>query len=224
MARNARILIVDDEADFALAVAEYLGDLGYQVATAEAGWKFDSEEQKAPADLIILDINLPGESGFSILHRLRRRSSVPVIVLTSNLDTIDRILGLEAGADDYLQKPVELRELAARTAGLLERVNGRRRPLMLFEEVSVDLSAARILGQGRQAQRLSAGEVALLRAFSSAANRILTREELIEAAPGDSREAADRSVDARIARLRRKLGTECLRTIRGRGYMFVPPR
>ncbi|MGQ3355623.1 MAG: response regulator transcription factor [Phreatobacter sp.] len=223
MARRGRIAVLDDEPDWADAVREYLTDLGYDVDCLKAAWELEPYLAREKPDLIILDIGLPGENGIDILIRTDLASDVAVLVLTGNPDPIDRVLGLELGADDYVQKPVELRELAARVAGILQRRLGRRRNLVVFEQASVDLVAARILKVDGSTDRLSAGEVALIRIFAENPGKVLTREEIMEQAPAEDEEAFDRAVDSRIARLRRKLETEAIRTVRGHGYVFDLP-
>lgn len=224
MARRGRIAVLDDEPDWVDAVREYLTDLGYDVDCLKAAWELEPYLARERPDLIILDIGLPGESGIDILIRTDLASDIAVLVLTGNPDPIDRVLGLELGADDYVQKPVELRELAARVAGILQRRLGRRRSLVVFEQASVDLVAARILKVDGSTDRLSAGEVALIRIFAENPGKVLTREEIMEQAPAEDEEAFDRAIDSRIARLRRKLETEAIRTVRGHGYVFDVPR
>jgi DNA-binding response OmpR family regulator len=223
MTRGARIVILDDERDLGEALAEYLSRLGHTVTYCAAAWEFDAVLAAGAPDLLVLDLNLPGEGGLSILTRLGSKRAFPVIVLTGNQDLVDRVLGLEMGADDFVLKPVNPRELSARIAGLLNRQAGRVRPLVMFETASVDIAAARVLKANGDTERLSAGEIALIRAFSLNPGKVLTRDELLELAPAESEEAYDRSIDSRITRLRRKLDTEALQTVRGRGYVFHPP-
>lgn len=223
MARRGRIAILDDEPDWVEAVHEYLVDLGYDVDRLAAAWELEPYLARERPDLIILDVGLPGENGIDILIRTDLASDIAVLVLTGNPDPVDRVLGLELGADDYVQKPVELRELAARVAGILQRRLGRRHNLVVFETTSVDLVAARVLRTDGSTERLSAGEVALIRAFADSPGKVLTREEIMERAPAEDEEAFDRAIDSRIARLRRKLDTEAIRTVRGHGYVFDLP-
>jgi len=223
MARRGRIAVLDDEPDWSDAVKEYLTDLGYDVDCLKAAWELEPYLAREKPDLIILDLGLPGEGGIDILIRTDLASDIAVLVLTGNPDPVDRVLGLELGAEDYVQKPVELRELAARVAGILQRRLGRRRNLVVFETASVDLVAARILKADGSTDRLSAGEVALIRAFADNPGKVLTREEIMERAPAEDEEAFDRAIDSRIARLRRKLDTEAIRTVRGHGYVFDLP-
>jgi DNA-binding response OmpR family regulator len=221
--RNALIAIVDDETALAEAYAEYLSDLGAEVMTARSGAEFDRLSGGRQPDLVVLDLNMPGEDGLSVLRRLREQGDIPVLILTGNADPIERVVGLELGADDFIVKPVDPRELAARISGILERFGRTRRDLVSFERSTADLSASRLLSADRPPERLSPGEVMLIRAFSSRPGQVLSREELIQLAPAESADPYDRAIDTRIARLRQKLGTEAIVTIRGRGYMFVPP-
>lgn len=223
MSRGACIAMVDDEPDLLDAYAEYLGDLGYDVVLAASAAEFEDLLTRHRVDLVVLDITMPGEDGLSLLRRLRGALAVPVLVMTAVTDRVDRILGLELGADDLIGKPAEPQELAARIAGLLRRAGARPRELLAFEASTVDLTAARLLRVGQPPEPLRPGELMLLRAFAANPNRILGREELIALAPADSRDAGDRAIDMRIARLRAKLKTEAIVTLRGRGYMFVPP-
>lgn len=224
MTSAARLLIVDDERDLAEAFAEYLGDLGYDVAVALSAFELANALARHGPDLVVLDVDLPGGNGLDLIRDGAIPDGTAVVILTGNPDGIDRVIGLELGADDYIQKPVDPRELAARIAGVLRRRQGRRRPLVVFETVSVDLAAARLLRENGGAERLSPGEISLVRAFAENPGRVLTREDLIELAPAETLDAFDRSIDSRIARLRRKLATETIRTVRGFGYVFDPPR
>lgn len=221
MPPRPRILFVDDEPDLAEALAEYFDGLGYQAETAFDGIALQAELKTGPVDLVVLDLNLPGESGFDLMG-LDAMQGVPVIILTANPDQIDRVLGLEMGADDYVAKPVDPRELAARAAAVLSRRTGRSRPLVAFETTAADLTAARILLLDGQTVPLSAGEVALIRAFATHPGQVLTRDDLITLAPAETSDAADRAIDARVARLRRKLQTDRIETVRGLGYRYQP--
>lgn len=222
MTPSARLVIVDDEADLAEALREYFCDLGYLASTAGSAWELEARLGREGADLVLLDLDLPGRSGLALLQDGAIPREVAVIVLTGNADRIDRVLGLELGADDYVQKPVDPRELAARVATVLARRQGRHRALVPFESVCVDLGAARVLYLNGSSERLSPGEVALVRVFSENPGRVLSRDMLMELAPAESDDALNRAIDSRVARLRRKLGTERIRTVRGHGYVLDP--
>ena len=224
MSRHAIIVIVDDEIDLAAAYAEYLSDLGHQVELAPSATELYEIIARKAVDLVILDLNMPGERGLDVLRRLRAEGIGPVLILTAVPEPIERVVGLELGADDFVVKPVEPQELAARIAGLLRRYGRADRDILAFEHATVDFTASRLLRPGHRPERLTAGEIVLLRTFVSRPNQVLTRDELIDLAPAEDREAFDRSIDSRIARLRQKLDTKAIVTVRGRGYMFVPPK
>ncbi len=219
MARGGKLLIVEDEPALAEAVAEYLEDLGHETRHAATLAEARRALEAGLPDLVLLDLNLGAESGLTLLRALRSQG-VPALILSARADTAERIIGLELGADDIMAKPFDLRELAARVANLLRRHGGTSRALLRFERTSADLRAALVLQEGGATTRLSAGEVALLRALAAAAPRPLSRDALLEAAPAESEEADARSIDQRIARLRRKLDTEMIRTLRGQGYVL----
>ena len=223
MAGRPRVMLIDDEPDLTEPLASYLADLGFGVDTAASGPEALLKLDRTPADLAVLDLTMPGLSGLDLLRRLRDRHGMAVLILTGNKDPIERIAGLETGADDFLLKPVEPQELAARIGGILSRRGSGKRDVLRLERVSVDLTASRLLRVGEKPERLGPGEVVLLRAFLRHPNRVLTRDQLIELAPAESLEANDRSIDTRLARLRRKLDTDAIVTVRGHGYMFVPP-
>jgi DNA-binding response OmpR family regulator len=219
----ARILFLDDEPDLIDALVDYFQGLGHAALGFCDAASFERALQTGGADLVILDMNMPGRSGLDLMAEVDALRDVPVIILSARAGQFDRVLGLESGADDYVIKPVDPRELAARAAAVLARRTGRRRALIPFESAAVDLAAARVLLQDGETESLSAGEVAMLRAFASHPHRLLTREALIDLAPAETNDALDRSIDARVARLRRKLRTERIVTVRGQGYRFEPP-
>ena len=223
MARRPKIAVIDDEIDLQEALAEYLGDIGFDVKSAGSLAGCEKLLDQDSFDLIVLDLNMPGSAGLDTLARLRQRYDGPVIVLTANSDQFDRITGLETGADDFVVKPADPQEIAARISGILQRRGTARRELIRLERATVDLTASCLLFQGKGPERLGPGEVVLMRVFARRPNVILTRNELIELAPAESLDANDRAIDTRVARLRRKLDTDAIVTVRGHGYMFVPP-
>src|SRR5262245_6303922 len=176
MARRAHIAILDDERDLTEALAEYLTALSYEVSCYAAPWEFDAALERGAPDLLVLDLNLPGESGFSVLRRLGAKRTFPVIMLTGNPEVVERVLGLEMGGEDHVIKPVNRPDLAARIAGQLSRREGRQRALVAFETTSVDMAAARLLKADGETERLSPGEIALVRAFSQNPRRVLSRD------------------------------------------------
>jgi DNA-binding response OmpR family regulator len=222
-AMPARILFLDDEPDLVDALVDYFQGLGHAAQGFSDAITFEADLRAHGADLVILDMTMPGRSGLDLMAEVEALRGVPVIILSALSDPLDRVIGLESGADDYVVKPVDPRELAARAAAVLARRTGHPRALVPFETASVDLSAARVLLQDGATEPLSAGEVALIRAFASRPHHLLTRETLIDLAPGDSHDALDKSVDARVARLRRKLRTDRIVTVRGQGYRYEPP-
>jgi DNA-binding response OmpR family regulator len=218
-----RILLLDDEAGFREAIAEYLETAGYLVDQLEAPWQLDEAlSRKPPAALLLLDLGLPGEDGRSVLMRLRAASDLPVILISGRIDTVDAVIALELGADDVVAKPVEPRELVARIEAVLRRGAASRRGKLRFESATADLGHARLLHDDGRIERLSAGEVALLRVLAAEPGVALSRDMLIEQAPGDDEDAMERAIDNRVNRLRAKLGTTMLRTVRGVGYAFDP--
>ncbi|KAA2237558.1 response regulator transcription factor [Salinarimonas soli] len=222
---RARIAIAYDGAEAAAAHADYLSGLGHEVLVAGSGAGLDRLMEPAAPDLIVLALDLPGERSIDVLRRLRQRGErCPVVILTADPDPFERIVGLELGADDVVAKPVEPQELAARVAGLLRRYGRANREIVAFENATVDLTASRLLRVGQAPERLGPAEVMLVRALAGRPNEVLTRDELIRQAPGESLDAFDRSIDNRIARLRQKLDTQAIVTVRARGYMFVAPQ
>jgi two-component system, OmpR family, response regulator len=246
MSRAPHIAVVDDEKVVRDMVADYLRMRGYRVSLCEGGASLRQAFAEQLPDLIVLDLNLkaPQEDGFSILRELRKRSSVSIIVYTANDDVIDRVIGLELGADDYLAKRCELRELVARIQLVLGRRGSDARATAATGPVaraaeSVEPERVRMgtkwLDHGTRAlwddagktQALAASEYILLKAFAANPNRVLSRERLLELASARDAEPYDRAVDVRIMRIRRKIEPDparpCfIRTVRGGGYMFVP--
>lgn len=222
MARGGKLLMVEDEHALAEPVLEYLADLGHETRHAATLAEAGRALEEGRPDLVLLDLNLGAESGLTLLRRLRAEG-IPALILSARADTGERVIGLELGAEDVMAKPFDLRELAARVAGILRRHGGKPRPLLRLERTAVDLAAALVLHAGGATTCLGPGEVALLRVLSSPPGRVISREALLEAAPAESLEADSRSIDQRIARLRRKLETEAIRTLRGQGYVLELP-
>jgi DNA-binding response OmpR family regulator len=223
MPNRSVVFIIEDEKDLGDTYVEYLSAFGHDVHVAANARIFDDlvRERGAP-DLLILDLNLPGEHGNSVLARIAATKTFPVLVISGLDDATERIVALEMGADDYLTKPSSLREIGARASGLLARYNGASRRLVLFETVTVDLTNQFILRNGKAIDRLKPGETALLRVLADHPGVVLSRQFLIDNAPGDEEDVFDRAIDNRISRLRRKLETERISTIRGHGYRFDP--
>jgi len=232
-----RLVIVDDEPEIRAMVADYLGQHGFIVAAAAGGAELDAILAKGKPDLVILDVNMPGENGFAIARRLRAKSDIPLLMLTAEDNVVDRVVGLELGADDYVPKPFNLRELRARIDAILRRAAGRRgtrlrateaaRSIVRFGELSLDLDARKLLRPDGGELELTAMEFDLLAAFAHNPNRVLSRERLLDLAHNRDTEPFDRSIDVRIARLRHKVERDpskplLIKTMRGAGYMFVP--
>lgn len=229
-----KIIVCDDEPHLREMVAEYLGEKGYEVVEAANGSELKSVLLTNEPDLIILDVNMPGSDGLTILRELRVDSTVPVIMLTAASDVIDRVVGLEMGADDYVGKPVDLRELAARIKAALRRQNvivveeetkSRINGTVPFGTCHLDLDAAKLFGADKNEIALTAMEFNLLRVFAENRGRVLNRDQLLEQAHDRGWEPFDRSIDLRISRLRRKIEVnpekpETIRTVRGIGYVF----
>jgi len=231
-----RLVIVDDEPELRAMVAEYLGRHGFAVAMAAGGAELDALLAEGMPDLVILDVNMPGENGFAIARRLRAKTDIPLMMLTAADEIIDRVVGLELGADDYLTKPFDLRELRARVDAMLRRAArfraksaaGAKAPAVVrFGELSLDLEARRLVRPNGEELELTAMEFDLLAAFARNPNRVLSRERLLDLAHNRDTEPFDRSIDVRIARLRHKVERDpsrplLIKTMRGAGYMFVP--
>jgi DNA-binding response OmpR family regulator len=222
-----RILLVDDDDALAGLVAEYLGPLGYAVEHASTAAEGRRRLRASPFDALLLDVMLPDGDGFELCRELRAASDVPILMLTARGQDEDRIVGLELGADDYLPKPFNPRELLARLRAVLRRrrpAAARRAPLR-FGRLEIDSEArvARIDGQERP---LTSYQFDLLLALAESAGRVLSREALLERVRGDVLEAFDRSIDVHVSRLRAALEDDPKRprrilTVRGAGYVFA---
>jgi len=217
-------------------VAEYLDRDGYAVVSCASGDELDAVLESGAMDLVLLDVNMPGEDGLSIARRLRGGSQLPIIMLTARDDIVDRVVGFEVGADDYLTKPFDLRELRARVRAMLRRAAAASRAsvqaanvsLVPFGKVWLDLEAHCLRAAGGAEVRLTSSEFNLLAAFARAPNRVLSRDQLMEFAPGSDRDPFDRAIDIRVTRIRKKIEVEptkpqVIRTVRNAGYIYVPP-
>lgn len=229
-----QLLIVDDDPGLRELLQRYLREQDYSVATAGDGTAMDQHLLQNTVDLIILDLMLPGEDGLSIAKRLRKTMNTPIIILSAKGDEVDRIVGLEVGADDYLAKPFNPRELLARIRAVMRRQrpveaddqNSTSQDICCFGPYQLDFTTRSLSCEGRNIS-LTSAEYELLRAMVEHPNRVLSRDMLIESLKGYDRSPFDRSVDVRITRLRRKLendpkSPEYIRTIWGVGYMFTP--
>ncbi|MEO0485203.1 MAG: response regulator [Pseudomonadota bacterium] len=229
---KARILVCDDEQHLREMVCEYLEARGFAVTQASDAAALHKELKRALPDLILLDVTMPGQDGLTALRTLRAQFQTPVIMLTASADVIDRVVGLELGADDYLGKPVDLRELEARIKAALRRsdssaamVQADPQSRVAFGTCQLDLAAKRLLGANGQEVPMTAMEMRLLCVFAENRGQVLNRDQLLEMAHERSWEPFDRSIDLRISRLRRKIEAnpskpEVIRTVRGIGYIF----
>lgn len=228
------ILVVDDDDDLLSLLSRFLERHNFTVATATSGIEMDAHMERDTFDALILDVMLPGEDGLSLCKRIRRDSSIPILMLTAVTETTDRIVGLEIGADDYLPKPFDARELLARIRALLRRaavnapVDSGHQPSLKFGPWRLNLAKRELRADDLTQVPLSAGEFELLLAFLEHPQRLLTREQLIDYARGDAHDVFDRSIDVQISRIRRKIESnarnpEMIRTVRNAGYIFSLP-
>jgi two-component system OmpR family response regulator len=224
-----RILIVDDDADIRNLLADYLGQQNYQISTAEDGAAMQVTLENSTFDLIVLDLTLPGTDGLTLCRNLRARSAVPVIMLTARSAPLDRILGLEMGADDYLCKPFEPRELLARIRNVLRRseanASSGHSQRLIFSGWTLDLATHQLQRADGVLVVLSSNEFRLLKALLERANRVLSRDQLLSLTQGRDADPLDRSIDLAISRLRQKLGDDArapqlLKTLRNEGYLL----
>jgi len=234
MAKSGRVLIVEDDRQVRETVADYLSTHGYEVAQAADGAAMRKALGAELPDLVLLDVRLPGEDGLALARWLRERHDVAIIMLTAAGEVIDRVVGLEVGADDYIGKPFDLRELLARMKSVLRRAEkSRAQPAagasrrVLFGTCQLDLDRHQLIGASGEDIALTAMEFDLLRAFAEHPNRVLSRDQLLTLTRNREWEPFDRSIDIRIARLRRKIeddpdNPKTIKTIRGSGYIFIP--
>jgi len=233
MSGQPRILVVDDDADLRWMVDKYLSKHEFSVTLAEDGKKMREALDRESFDLAILDINLPGEDGLSLARYLRSNHNIGIIMLSAAAEVFDRIVGLEMGADDYVTKPFEPRELLARVKSVLRRTQdtveasvGGVAKLVRFGEFTLDLDAHQLLDQENQVVALTSMEFDLLKAFAENPNKVLNRDQLLNLSHNRDWDPFDRSIDIRITRLRRKIEVEpsrpqIIKTVRGAGYIFV---
>ncbi|HMW47782.1 MAG TPA: response regulator transcription factor [Marinagarivorans sp.] len=242
MTPSAHILVVDDDPDIGQLIKDYLQQFNLACTPVLSGIAMDAAMAAAPFDLVILDVMLPGEDGFSLCRRLRAQSSLPILMLTARGEAFDRVVGLELGADDYVVKPFEPRELLARVRSLLRRSQMQAPaaeqaqpeavapPLAQarqhFAGWSLDLTQRQLTSPDGVVVALSTAEFKLLQVFLHKPGRVLSREQLLDEARGRNIEAFDRSIDLLVSRLRHKLGEDpkdpkLIRTLRGEGYIFT---
>lgn len=236
----AHIFVVDDEADARAMVGDYLKMHGFEVTLCDGGRSLRTAIAQRTPDLVVLDLNMPDEDGLSIVRDLKARSVIPIIMLTATASAIDRVVGLELGADDYLPKPCELRELVARVRSVLRRVQGAAASvpaetapapevgrLVRFGTKWLELDSLRLRDERGEEQALTRSEFDLLKAFADHPKRALTRERLLDLADARDPDAFDRAIDVRINRIRKKIEPDpanprFICTVRGLGYVFRP--
>ena len=237
MNRMTRILVVDDDRDVRALLTRFLGENGYRVLSARNGAEMAKIIEGDGADLILLDVMMPGEDGLSLCRRLWVSSKIPVIILSAAGDETDRIVGLEMGAADYLGKPFSPRELLARIRAVLRRAGGQDaqllagegsniRRVLVFQGWRLDLVRRELYSSQGMLTQLSAAEFVLLVAFAEHPQRVLNRDQLLDITRGRVAAPFDRSIDVQVSRLRRKIEPDAvkpalIRTVRGGGYMFV---
>jgi two-component system OmpR family response regulator len=228
-----RLLIVDDDNDIRTLLAEQLAKAGFIVSTAGNGAEMRHALESRQIDLVVLDLNMPREDGLTLCRDLRSHSSLPVIMLTARSAPVDRIVGLEMGADDYVPKPFEPRELIARIRNVLRRTGTAPEapePLtsgcVKFGEWTFDLDKRHLVFSNGKVVSLSGAEYRLLRAFVAEPNRVLTREHLVARSSGKPYGSQQRAIDLQISRLRHKLGDDqasspLIKTVRNEGYVLA---
>lgn len=231
MTDKGYILVVDDDPEIRELLAHFLRGHGFRVSLAEDGEAMFGQLQSGDPDLIVLDLMLPGEDGLSLCRRLSANHAVPIIMLTAVAEEADRIVGLEMGADDYLSKPFNPRELLARIRAVLRRagqVVGGRGQLVSFPGWQLDLGRRELKREDGTLVPLSAGEFRLLQVLAENPQQVLSRDFLLDRTHGRDSGPYDRSVDIQLSRLRRKVEDDpkeprIIKTVRSGGYMFSLP-
>ena len=232
MNTSSRLLVVDDDPELRELTQAYLMKNGFIVNTVESSVGMDEFLATNDVDLLILDLMLPGEHGLAIAKRLKKKKDLPIIIVSAQGEDIDRIVGLEIGADDYLPKPFNPRELLARIRAVLRRSSGKieeketESSRLVFNDFELDLNA-HSLSRGGEKVSLTSGEFDLLALLAANPNRVLHRDTILDRLTGAERSPFDRSIDVRVTRLRGKLEfdpskPELIKTIWGKGYMFCP--
>ena len=239
MADKGNILVVDDDKDVRDTIRDYFEFCGFDVFVAGDGDGMRNILARRPVEIVLMDLNLPGEDGLALTRELRASRPVGVIMLTAAGQTIDRIIGLEMGADDYVPKPFDPRELLARVKSVLRRLRERPKEVPTSDEekpevvrmgsCTLDLAAHRLYDASGGEIPLTSMEFDLLQAFARHPDRVLSRERLLELAHNRDGDVFDRSIDLRIARIRKKIEQDAtkpqvLKTVRGAGYMFSSGR
>ena len=232
MSASEHILVVDDHAEIREMLQTYLTQQGYRVSVAADGTNLRRTIDQESVDLVILDLMLPGEDGLSLTRYLREHFDVAIIILTGRGEIVDRIVGLELGADDYIAKPFDLRELLARTKSVLRRANKSASAVeepqqkVLFAGWALELDTRQLYSPQGSEVPLTTGEFELLVGFVNHPNKVLSRDELLDLTRNRKATPFDRSIDVQVGRLRRKIETNpdrpsIIKTVRGAGYVFA---
>lgn len=239
MSDQAHVLVVDDEPELREMVEEYLGKQGFKVTTAANGAAMREIVAEQPIDLVLLDIRMPGEDGLSLARFLREHYSVGIIMVTAMGEVVDRIVGLEMGADDYLGKPFDPRELLARVKSVLRRSSStpktdeisptKGKTGIKFRDYILNLESNQLFNNAGVEIPITGMEFDLLKAFITHPNRVLTRDQLLDLAHNRNWDPFDRSIDVRITRIRRKIEQDpakpqIIKTVWGKGYIFMPDK
>jgi two-component system OmpR family response regulator len=234
MVNNKQVLVVDDDQAIRELLAEYLSKNNFDVITAEDGVDMDQKLLNNDPDLIILDIMLPGDDGFILCQRIRQTSHVPIIMLTANSDEMDRVLGLEIGADDYIAKPFSPRELLARIKALLRRTqfsteenkNTSKARYLSFSNWTLDTKQHNLLNENNEVTPLTGADFQLLTLFLNTPNTAISRDQICQSLHGRDAFANERGIDVHLSRLRQCLKDDAkspkiIKTVRGAGYVFI---
>ncbi|HCK80219.1 MAG TPA: response regulator [Candidatus Competibacter sp.] len=239
MSDRAHIVIVDDEPELREMVEEYLTKQGFKITAAEDGPTMRHIVAEQAVDLVLLDVKMPGEDGLSLARFLREHHPVGIIMLTAAGEVVDRIVGLEMGADDYISKPFDPRELLARVKSVLRRLHSRAEAAeratepelvgIRFGKYVLNLESHQLFNTDGEEITITGMEFDLLKAFATHPNRVLTRDQILDLAHNRNWDPFDRSIDVRITRIRRKIEKDpakpqIIKTVWGKGYLFVPDK
>jgi two-component system OmpR family response regulator len=234
MTASAHVLVVDDEPAIGELIRSYLTRHGLRVSLAPDGSEMRRIMREDPVDVVLLDLGLPGEDGLSLTRHIRAHSNVGVIIVTGSGESVDRIVSLELGADDFVAKPFDLRELLARIRSVLRRTGASarapapaRQPGLSFAGWHLETQSRRLFGPDGAEVTLTSGEYDLLKVFADNPNRVLSRDRLLQETRKRDAGPFDRAVDMQIARLRRKIELDAdnpvlIKSVRGAGYIFTP--
>jgi DNA-binding response OmpR family regulator len=236
------IAVVDDEVDITQLLAGYLGSQGFRVTQLHSGRELMNLLARDEAALVLLDLGLPGEDGFTIARKLREHWHCGLVIVSGRGDAIDKVVGLEVGADDYVTKPFDLRELLARIKAVLRRMEpaagaaahpaaataAAAKTRLRFAGWELDIAARRLTGPSHREVPLTTGEFELLHQFAQCSGRVLSRDFLLEQTRGREAGPFDRTIDVQVGRLRKKIEADpedpqIIKSVRGAGYIFVPP-